>query len=248
MNEYMQPSVNLFGIRIDEPVTTLTDVMVSALCFLFFTRLSKMHITNKTGFYLRYYFLTMGIATFIGGLIGHGFLYLFDVSWEWSDSFIKFFSTIVGEDRMNAAANPWKLPGWLTSMFSVALVERASIEYARKLIKPKVALFFSWLNLVELTFFVFITFSTLNFFFVEVHTFYGFMIIVLGFNGYVFYRTHSRGSRQMLIAVGFSALAALFFMNEWAISKWYNHFDISHTFMAISAYFFFKGSKELLNK
>ena len=248
MNEFAQPSVFIWGLRIDEPVTTATDVLVSVLCFIFYIKLSKLHITNKTSFYLRYYFLSMGIATFIGGVIGHGFLYMFEAKWELSKEYINFITSIVSENKMNESANPWKLPGWLTSMFSVALVERAAIENARTHIKPAIARFFSWLNIFELLFFMFITFSTLNFFFVEVHTFYGFMIIVLSFNGYKYIKTRSKGSKLFLIAVGFAALAALFFMNEWVISKWYNHFDISHTFMAMSAYFFFLGSKAVLKE
>lgn len=53
----------------------------------------------------------MGIATMVGGVIGHGLLYAYSFA--------------------------WKLPGWLTSMFSIALIERASIEQARKQISPK---------------------------------------------------------------------------------------------------------------
>ncbi|MFW6371223.1 MAG: DUF6962 family protein, partial [Bacteroidota bacterium] len=190
-----QPSIEIFSIRIDEPVTTFTDVVVSAVCFYAFVKLNRIPLVNKVHLYLKYYFLSMGVATFIGGVIGHGFLYLFDAKWNLAPDFVDYVTRIVGGNRMNAAANPWKLPGWLTSMFSVALVERASIEYARPLVKKGVARFFAWLNVIELLFFVVITFSTLNFFFVEVHTFYGFMIIVLTFNGYVFYKTRKEGSK-----------------------------------------------------
>ena len=113
-----QPSIEFFSIRIDEPITTLTDLFVSAMCFYAFYRLNKIPTRNKMHTYLKVYFMSMGIATTIGGIVGHGFLYLFDY---------------------NAAlpVSPWKLPGWITSMISIAMIERASIEYARKLIKPK---------------------------------------------------------------------------------------------------------------
>lgn len=218
-----QPSVELLGIRIDEPVTTLTDLFVSAMCFYAFYRLSTIPNRNKMHTYLKVYFMSMGIATTIGGLVGHGFLYLFSYNPE-------------------LPVSPWKLPGWLTSMISIAMVERASIEYARKLIKPRVGTFFAWLNIIELITFIVITFSTLNFFFVEVHSAYGLLVVVASFNTYVFYRTRSVGSRNYLIAVGISALSALIFMNEWGLHQWFNHFDISHCLMTLSAYFFFRGS------
>lgn len=245
--EFEFTQLYLAGIRIDEPVTMLTDLIVSAVCFYAFYKLGKFPVKNKVHLYLKYYFLSMGIATFFGGVVGHGFLYMFDSKWELSEGYVKFIASFVPLDKMNAAANPWKLPGWLTSMFSVALAERASIEYARKIINPKTATFFSWLNVIELLFFVTITFSTLNFFFVEVHTFYGFMIVVSSFNAFVFYKTRSKGSKSFLIAVGFAAIAALFFMNEWALCKWFNHIDISHSFMALSAYMFYRGALHLID-
>lgn len=240
-----QPSAFIFGIEILEPVTTLTDLIVSTVCFYSFFKIRALHRTDILYIYIKYYFLSMGIATAVGGLVGHGFLYLFDTKWELSSGFVKYVAYIVGEDSIKSSVNPWKLPGWLTSMFSVALIERASIEFAKPHIKPNVGSFFSWLNIIELLTFVTITFSTLNFFFVEVHTFYGFMIIVLSFNAFVYYKTRNNGSKLFLMAVGFAAIAALFFMNKWALNKWYNHYDISHTFMAISAWLFYRGAISL---
>jgi len=218
--EIAQPSIELFGLRIDEPVTTATDLIVSAVCFYAFAKLSNIPLKNKVHWNLKYYFLSMGMATLIGGIIGHGFLYLFSFA--------------------------WKLPGWLTSMFSIALLERASILYARPNIQPKVATFFAWMNIIELTTFVIITFSTLNFFFVEVHSAYGLLVIVTSFNLVVYRKRKSEASRLFLIAVGVSSISALVFMNEIGISKWFNHFDISHILMSISAFIFYKGSLKMI--
>ncbi|MFC2151976.1 DUF6962 family protein [Bacteroidota bacterium] len=244
---YDQPSIYPFGLRFDEPITTITDLMVSFVCFYAFYKLNKIGIKNKVHLYLKYYFLSMGIATAIGGIIGHGFLYLFNTTWESPEGFIRVLGNIFGEELLKDVANPWKLPGWLTSMFSIALVERASIEYARPLINKKVGTFFAWLNVIELLTFVTITFASLNFFFVEVHSAYGLLIVVTSFNLSVFLKTKKRGSKLFLIAVGFSALGALFFMNKWGFSPWFNHFDISHIFMTFSALYFYIGSKEILN-
>jgi hypothetical protein len=163
----------------------------------------------------------MAIATFIGGVIGHAFLYLLVFA--------------------------WKLPGWLTSMISIALLERASILYAKPLVKPKIGNFFATMNFIELTTFIIITFSTLNFFFVEMHSAYGLLIIVTSFNFVVYRKTKSEASKLFLIAVGISSISALVFMNEWGISKWFTHYDISHIFMSISAFTFYKGSLKMID-
>jgi len=244
---FEQPSIFPFGLRIDEPITTLTDLFISVICFYAFYKLNKGNAKNKVHLYLRYYFLSMGFATAIGGIIGHGFLYLFDVQWQVPEGFINFIGEIFGNNLMKDITNPWKLPGWLTSMFSVALVERASIEYARPLINKKVGAFFAWLNIIELLTFVSITFLTLNFFFVEIHSAYGLLLIVSGFNLIVYLKTKKKGSKLFLFAVSFSAVGALFFMNKWGFSPWFNHFDVSHVLMSFSAYFFYRGSKVVLS-
>lgn len=218
--EYKQPSVYLWGTQIAEPITTLTDLVVTAVCLYAFVRLNNIPKQNNIHTYLKFYFLSMAIATAVGGLIGHGFFYFFTFG--------------------------WKLPGWLTSMLSIALIERAAILYAQKLIKPPVAFFFAWLNIIELITFVMLTFITLNFFFVEAHATYGLLLVVNSFSIYTYYKTKSRGSFFWMIAVGLSATGALFFMNKWGVGPWFNHFDISHLFLAVSAYFFYKGSMVII--
>jgi hypothetical protein len=223
MNQTMQlpqPSIQLLDVRIDEPVTAVTDLLVSAMCFYAFSRLRSIPLKNNVHWNLKYYFLSMGLATLIGGVIGHGFLYLFSFA--------------------------WKLPGWLTSMFSIALLERASILYARPLISSKIGNFFAWMNIVELSTFVIVTFSTLNFFFVEAHSAYGLLVIVTSFNLVVYRKRKSEASRLFLIAVGISAVSALIFMNEIGISKWFNHYDISHILMSVSAFIFYRGSLKMI--
>ncbi len=218
---YTQPSIEVFGLLIQEPVTTITDLMVSAVCYYAFFKLSKNKNQTKLKNYLRFYFLSMALATTIGGLIGHAFLYAFSFS--------------------------WKLPGWLTSMVSIALLERAVIEYLKPIISKNLGRLFLYLNFIELITFMTITFYTLNFFFVEVHSAYGLLVIVNSLSVYHFIKTKNRGSKLFIIAVSFSAISALIYMHEWGISAWFNHFDISHIFMCISAIYFYKAASYILN-
>ncbi|MDA3780273.1 MAG: hypothetical protein PF487_08690 [Bacteroidales bacterium] len=215
----IQPAIEIFGIQILEPVTTLTDLIVSFICYYSFIKLNKMNKSNKVILYFKYYFLSMGIATTIGGLIGHGFLYLFSFA--------------------------WKLPGWITSMFSVALVERASIEHSKKLFKPIVGKVFKIVNIVELFTFITITLFTLNFHFVEIHSAYGLMFVVFSFHSYIYYKTKDKGSKIILIAVGITALSAIVYLSEFSIHKWFNYNDLSHILMSISAFTFYKGAINL---
>lgn len=217
-----QPSIHLWGLRIDEPVTTATDLLVSAVCLFAFMHLTKQKISGRPRLYFRLYFLLLCVATFFGGLIGHAFLY--------------------------ALSFAWKLPGWIVSMLSVAMIERASIEHAKPLISPKVGRFFMILNIVELVTIMTITMATLNFRWVEFHSGYGLLAVVLPFHTYVWWKTRDKGSAIIICAVGIASFAALVFMNKISFDKWFNYLDISHVIMAVGAYVFYRGALKLGTK
>lgn len=214
-----QPSIEVLGIRIDEPVNMFTDLIVSAVCLIAYYRLMKKPLSGKTQLYFRWYFLLMGLATLFGGVIGHGFLYAFSFA--------------------------WKLPGWIISMFSIALIERSSIEHARPLITPKVGKAFLILNIIELVIVMTITIYTLNFQWVEFHSGYGLLAIVLTFHGFTYLKTRDQGSGTIIVGVGIASIAALIFMNEISLSIWFNHIDLSHVIMAVAAQIFYKGALRL---
>ncbi|QIA08314.1 DUF6962 family protein [Draconibacterium halophilum] len=212
-------TIFLFGIKIDEPVVTLTDLLVSVLCFIFAYKIHKQNRPEKVFTYFKLYFLIMGIATALGGLIGHAFLYHFS-----------FY---------------WKLPGWITSMFSIMFVERAAIEHTRIQLSKQIVKILGILNIVEFLTFLTLTIVTLNFFYVEFHSGYGLMFIVLSLEGFLFIKTRNKASKFMLIGVAFAAVAALFFMNEIVIHQWFNHISASHVLMAVAAWFFYLGANRI---
>lgn len=214
-----QPSIHLLGLRIDEPVNMVTDLLVTAVCLASYYSLRKKGFQDKTYRYFKLYFLLLGLATLLGGVIGHGFLYLFPFA--------------------------WKLPGWILSMFSVALIERSSIEYARSLINSRIGKFFLLLNIAELLTVMGITIYTMNFEWVEFHSGYGLLAVVLPFHGFVYLKTKDKGSLYILGGVGIACIAALMFMNEISLHTWFNHIDASHVLVAIAAYVFYRGALQL---
>jgi len=209
-------TIYLSGIRIDEPVVTLTDLLVSVLCFIFAYNLHKSGKQGKVFLYFKIYFFVMGIATALGGIIGHAFMYQFS-----------FY---------------WKLPGWITSMISIMFVERAAIEHTRIRLTEHIVKAFRVVNILEFLTFLTLTVITLNFFFVEFHSGYGLMFVVLSLEGYLFLKTKNIASKFMLIGVAFAAVAALFFMNKISFHQWFNYLSISHILMAAAAWFFYMGA------
>ena len=130
-------------------------------------------------------------------------------------------------------------------MISVALIERSAISHARRLIKPGVVRFFLVLNIVELIAIMTITMVTLNFFWVQVHSAYGLLVVVFSFHTYTYYRTKDEGSLTILAAVGVTAVASLVYMNEFSLHTWFNYLDLSHTLLAVASWYFYKGALKL---
>lgn len=212
-------TIYIAGIRVDEPIVTLTDLIVSFLCLYFFYRIQKSGKKEKVFLYFKIYFLNMGIATLLGGLIGHAFLYNFS-----------FF---------------WKLPGWIMSMISIMFVERAAIEHTRIWLKESIVKALGIINILEFLTFLTLTITSLNFFFVEFHSGYGLMFVVLSLEGFLFLKTKNSASKYMLIGVVFAAIAALFFMTKTSPHQWFNYLSISHILMAIAATFFYIGTTKI---
>lgn len=212
-------TIYIFNIKIDEPIVTLSDLLVSVLCFVF---ACKLHASGKSGkvfLYFKIYFLVMGMATALGGIIGHAFMYHFSYY--------------------------WKLPGWITSMIAIMFVERAAIEHTRIQLSAKTVKALRVVNLIEFITFLTLTISTLNFFFVEFHSGYGLMFVVLSLEGFLLIKTKNPASRRMLAGVFFAAVAALFFMTKTSLHQWFNYLCISHSFMALAAWMFYLGAARI---
>ena len=216
-----QPSIFPWGIRIDEPVTTATDILVGVTCLICAYKLKPLYNGSFMHKQIMLYFILMGIATLLGGILGHGFLYA-----------VGFF---------------WKLPGWLLSMIAVNLLERVMIHFTASELSPKMLRFFSIFNIVELVVFMALAFGTLNFLYVQIHSTYGFLVVVFSFCVYNYRRGHHpKIMKNMMIGVWWIFVCAVVFVAKIQINKWFNHADLAHIFMFIGAIYFFLGSRELM--
>jgi hypothetical protein len=211
-----QPTIEWFGISIMEPMVTFTDLWITAVCLYAFYQLRKRNLGGPIHHYLRAYFLIMGLATFLGGILGHAFQY--------------------------ALSLQWKLPGWLISMIAVVAIERASIFQAQLLVSKRAGKALEVFNLLELITFLVITFYTLDFFFVKVHSAYGLGLVVLPLHVLMYKHTAHPMNLYFIRTVLFASLSAVFYTLEIGLHVWFNHLDVAHTIMAISMYGFYRGA------
>jgi MFS family permease len=190
---------------------------VAIACFVFFYRLNKLKSNEKVIYYAKYFFLLMGIATTWGGIIGHMFLYVF-------------------ED-----GKAWKVPGWVISMLSIMLMERVAIEHNRVLLSKKIINVLRVVNVIEFLLFLFLAMYYLNFSFVEAHSAYGLMVVVMTLEAILYYKMKNDASKFMLWGVGLAAIAAVIFTFDLSPHPWFNHMALSHMFMLAATWFFFRG-------
>lgn len=218
---YLQPSVELWNLRIDEPVTTATDLLMAAICFYVYSRIRKNESTKKIKWYFKYYFLTLGLGTMFGGLLGHAFLY--------------------------RLAPQWKLVSWIFILISVAMMAHALLELARPLVRPWITRTIGGSNLLLVILVLVYTIWTLAFSGVQLYCIFGMIVIVGSFSFYIFRKTGSRGSAMFLLAVGVGLIPAFIFSFKWGLSPWFNHNDISHLVLSLSVVAFYKGAVLILD-
>lgn len=190
---------------------------MAAACFIFFFKLHKSGRKEKVIYYAKYFFLLMGIATTWGGIVGHMFLYVF-------------------ED-----GKAWKVPGWVISMLSIMFMERVAIEHNRVLLSKKIINVLRVVNVVEFLIFLVLAMYYLNFTFVEAHSAYGLMVVVMTLEAILYYKLKNDSSKFMLWGVGLAAIAAVIFTFDLSPHPWFNHMALSHMFMLAATWYFYKG-------
>lgn len=219
-DKFIQPSIEILSFRIDEPITTATDLILAAICFYAFFRIRKLEYLGKVKWYFKYYFLTLGLGAAFGGLFGHAFQY--------------------------RLAEEWKLVSWVLTLGSVTLMANALLEVAKPLIKPVTSRVIFRINLLIFAIALFYTLWTMAFSPVKYYTIYGMLVVVGSLSYFIYHKTGSRGMLVLIGAVSVGFLSAIIFSFEWGLSPWFNHNDISHVILSFSAYYLYRGAELIM--
>jgi len=219
--KFIQPSIEILSIRIDEPITTATDLLLAAICFYAFFQIRKLEYTDRVKGYFKYYFLVLGLGALTGGLFGHAFLY-----------------------RLSEG---WKLVSWILTLGSVALIAHTLVEIAKPLVKPGISRIISRFNVLLFALAVFFTIWSMAFFPVKYYTIFGMVVVVGSLSYFIYRKTGSRGVLVLMGAVGVGFISAIIFSFEWGLSPWFNHNDISHVILSFSAFGLYKGAALIMD-
>ncbi|MCK5693374.1 MAG: hypothetical protein KAI08_11000, partial [Bacteroidales bacterium] len=120
--KFIQPSIEVLNVRIDEPITLITDLLLAAICFYAYFQIRRLDYTGRSKWYFKNYFLLLGLGAMTGGLLGHAFLY--------------------------RVSDAWKLVSWILTIGSVTLMIQALLEVSRPYIKKGIARIISQFNVL----------------------------------------------------------------------------------------------------
>lgn len=216
-----EPYIYILGIRIDEPVTVVTDLVVAGICILAFIEILRNNSPAKSRSFYALFFLLLGVGTTAGGLFGHAFLY-----------------------RLHPA---WQLPGWLISMAATSLIVMGSFETNRKSLHPWLAFTVIILNISIFLVFAIIVILSIDFIYVVIQIAFNLLVLLLTLQIIGWVKRRKAGHLLFTGAIGIMIVAALIFLMKLSINTWIDHNGISHFLMAVSALFFFFGIRRFLS-
>jgi hypothetical protein len=220
MNLDNKISFELFGITWLEPMTIITDLIISAICFYSFIKLKKINNREPEQIIFNYFFLFMGISFFCGGVIGHGLMYYF--------------------------GKQGHIPAWFFSMVGVAFFAHAIILRVKSFLGNK---YYTLLVLSNWLIFVICLISMLylmQFEVVETHAIMGILLMGLSLEIWLYYKYKNTTGQFIFLGIFILAMSALVHALKISVDDlWFNQNDLGHLLLAGSMWLFYKGTKKI---
>ena len=220
-SKFIQPSIDVLNLRIDEPITTITDILLGIICFYAFFRIWKLKKGGSARAYFLSYFLILGLGAITGGLLGHAFQY--------------------------CLADGWKLVSWTLTLVSVALMVQAFLGIAATIIRKRIATMITLINVLAFFLAAFLAFRSIDFAPVKYYAIFGMVLLCGSLSFLIYQKTGNRAVLVLMGGVGIGFLSAIIFSLQWGLSHWFNHRDLSHIILCFSVYYVYKGLVMHLN-
>jgi hypothetical protein len=205
------------SLSFSEPITFLTDLLITTACIIFIGLIRKKAPSPPSIHPWQWFFATLGLASFLGG-VGH-LLFLY-----------------IGPNLL--------LASWLLSGFAIFIFERISISLiSRQVLRTGLTIFIS----CKFIAFVIFSLVYRSFTGVKVHAALGLLLIVLAIHTANFIRSRSSGSVWIIIGIFLMALSALIHSLRLALDdKWFNHNDLGHVIVLAGLFAIYKGARYFL--
>lgn len=195
-----------------EPITVLTDLILTIICLYFFFRLSNKKLKVETRFW-KYFFLWISLSTLLGA-IAHGLFYYI-------------------EGNIHLAV--WLLMQVFSGL-AVYFAENSTIRYFFSQPRQNALL---KIVTTKLLIMLLATFYFQNYSVVIINTAIGFLTILYFKTRHFLNGNSASGfiAGGIILAIFTAVVHGL----KWSLSDWFNHNDISHVIMMFSLWSIFLG-------
>jgi len=210
----MQQSWQISGLRIDEPMTVITNIILFVVCtycsFVVMRGNSARHDFVKN---YSLFLLFTGVAALMGGIFSHGFKYYFGITYSIPGWFIALggaYYASLGAFRHGLANELWP---------SIDSRKKSNVE-----------------NVLMTLFFVSMVLTIIytNFLIVTIYTAICISVIGLIIEVMIYRKTREEGSRLYMIGIGIGFLVLFIYLFKLGISPSFNHNDVAHIIMTVS--------------
>lgn len=214
------PDLFIFGIRIAEPITSITDLLAASIAFTAYALLgeSRRPLTREKEFFRRY-FLFLAVATTASGLFGHAFRYV--------------------------VPDVFRILGWNLSALAVFSAQLGSNEGFERYIPEAFGRSFRilpWIQLFVTTWFVW---RLRRFGVITMNTVVGLLGYVMPVQIAIFRRTGSVYRKRVATAIVLGLVPAAIFTYQIGVGPWLTHRDLSHLAVAAIIGYMFYGVQNL---
>ena len=222
--------MNIFGIEVLEPTTTITDFILSGMSFYFGHVLfwGKYPSLNEKKFKRSWalMFLFLGIGSFLGG-VSHGFAYL-------KEDYLYMNRT-------------WPLTVLSIGVASYYLLLSIAIEYFPKYKSQIFLLAYAKMTAFLLLMFgypekYFGDFLTVNFSLV-ILDYAPVLVLLLVMNIIDYVKTKRIAAKAMIIGIALSICGTIIQTSGFSLHQHFNHNDIYHVFQMVAIYLMFRAVK-----
>ncbi len=205
---------NWLGLKWLEPITIITDIIISIVCFYAFYKLKKINNRLPEQILFNYFFLFNGFSFLIGGLLGHGLnLYTGQLAHIYS---------------------------WLLGVVGVFFLVMSILLKNKLLMNPKTYILLSIINVLAMLISWYFVFEISKFIVAEIHAIFGVILIGLSVEFFGFKKLNYKSSFYYFSGIFILILASLVHVLKLSISDlWFNHNDLGHIVIAIAMVMFY---------
>lgn len=231
------------GLLVLEPMTALTDFIVTAVCILGLVKFSRHKETEKRQLRVfAWFFLFMGLGTLFAGLFTHAFSYFF-----YPERLSKEALSVLCYDE-KLSYNLHNLPNWVFNVVSVTLFEVSNIIMTKKYLpKLNTGLYYSVIAVESLAVYVLLL-TVLKYDIAIAHIGFALYLIALPLQIAVYKKHRSQYSKYMISGILIMLITPPVMALKFEFCKWFNFNDISHVVIAATMYCFMLAGEEFVEE